>query len=109
MRDIEYIKKLGFKQFLLVDDNIVSDPEYMLELVRRIKPLKMRWMSQCAIQIADYDQLLKAVAESGCYVLSFGLESIQKEAMKGINKDWADPNDYLRVIKKVNDAGIEGQ
>ena len=27
--------------------------------------------------------------------------------MKGINKDWADPNDYLRVIKKVNDAGIE--
>lgn len=107
MRDIEYIKKLGFKQFLLVDDNIVSDPEYMLELVRRIKPLKMRWMSQCAIQIADYDQLLKAVAESGCYVLSFGLESIQKEAMKGINKDWADPNDYLRVIKKVNDAGIE--
>ncbi len=107
MRDIEYIKKLGFKQFLLVDDNIVSDPEYMLELVNRIKPLKMRWMSQCAIQIADYDQLLKAVAESGCYVLSFGLESIQKEAMKGINKDWADPNDYLRVIKKVNDAGIE--
>ena len=107
MRDIKYIKKLGFNEFLLVDDNIVSDPEYMLELCKQIKPLKMRWMSQCAIQIADNDELLKAVAESGCYVLSFGLESIVKDAMKEINKTWANPDDYIRVIKKVNDAGIE--
>lgn len=107
IRDIKYIKKLGFKEFLLVDDNIVSDPDYMLELCRQIKPLKMRWMSQCAIQIADNDELLKAVSESGCYVLSFGLESIVPEAMKSINKNWADPNDYVRIIKKVNDAGIE--
>lgn len=107
MRDIMRVKELGFKEFLLVDDNIVSDPEYMLELCRQIKPLKMRWMSQCAIQIADNDELLKAVAESGCYVLSFGLESIVKDAMKVINKPWADPADYVRVIKKVNAAGIE--
>lgn len=107
IRDIKYIKKLGFKEFLLVDDNIVSDPAYMLELCRQIKPLKMRWMSQCAIQIADNTALLKAVADSGCYVLSFGLESIVKDAMKDINKTWADPDDYIRVIKKVNDAGIE--
>lgn len=107
IRDIKYVKKLGFKEFLLVDDNIVSDPEYMLELCRQIKPLKMRWMSQCAIQIADNDELLKAVADSGCYVLSFGLESIVKDAMKTINKDWANPEDYVRIIKKVNEAGIE--
>ena len=107
IRDIKRIKELGFKEFLLVDDNIVSDPNYMLELCKQIKPLKMRWMSQCAIQIADNDELLKAVAESGCYVLSFGFESIVPEAMKEINKQWADPNDYIRIIKKVNDAGIE--
>ena len=107
MRDIKYVKKLGFKEFLLVDDNIVSDPDYMLELCRQIKPLKMRWMSQCAIQIADNDSLFTAVADSGCYVLSFGLESIVKEAMQDINKNWADPNDYIRIIKKVNSFGIE--
>lgn len=107
IRDIKYVKSLGFKEFLLVDDNIVSDPDYMLELCRQIKPLKMRWMSQCAIQIADHDELLQAVADSGCYVLSFGLESIVKDAMKEINKTWADPADYVRIIKKVNDAGIE--
>ena len=105
--DIKRVKELGFKEFLLVDDNIVSDEAYMLELCKRIKPLKMRWMSQCAIQIADNDKLLKAVADSGCYVLSFGLESIVKDAMRDINKPWANPEDYMRVIQKVNQAGIE--
>ncbi len=107
VRDIKQIKALGFKKFLLVDDNIVSDPEYMLELCRRIKPLKMKWMSQCAIQIADNPVLLKAVADSGCYVLSFGLENINPQALRDVNKGWCDPNDYLRVLKTVNAAGIE--
>ena len=107
VRDIEYVKSLGFKKFLLVDDNIISDPEYMLELCRRIKPLKMKWMSQCAIQIADNPELLKAVAESGCYVLSFGLESININALKSVNKTWCDPSDYPRILKIMNDAGIE--
>lgn len=107
IRDIKYVKSLGFKKFLLVDDNIIADPEYMLELCRRIKPLKMKWMSQCAIQIADNLELLKAVAESGCYVLSFGLESINPEALKSVNKTWCDPREYPRILKTMNDAGIE--
>ena len=107
MRDIKYIKSLGFKKFLLVDDNIVSDPDYMLELCRQIKPLKMKRMSHCAIQIADNPELLKAVAESGCYVLSFGLENINPDALRSVGKSWCDPNDYYRIIKTVNDAGIE--
>ena len=107
VRDIEYVKSLGFKKFLLIDDNIVADEEYMLELCNRIKPLKMKWMSQCAIQIADNDKLLKAVAESGCYTLSFGLESICKPNLESFHKTWCDPQYYIDIIKKVNDAGIE--
>jgi len=107
IRDIKYIKSLGFKKFLLIDDNIVADAEYMLELCRQIKPLKMKWMSQCAIQIADNEELLKAAADSGCYTLSFGLESINKENLKEFNKGWCDPADYIRIIKKVSDSGIE--
>lgn len=107
IRDIKYVKSLGFKKFLLIDDNIVADEEYMLELCERIKPLKMQWMSQCAIQIADNEKLLKTVAESGCYTLSFGLESICKPNLESFHKSWCDPAYYIEVIRKVNDAGIE--
>ncbi|MDY2880553.1 MAG: radical SAM protein [Candidatus Borkfalkiaceae bacterium] len=107
IRDIRYVKSLGFKKFLLIDDNIVADEEYMLELCNRIKPLNMQWMSQCAVQIADNDKLLRAVAESGCYTLSFGLESICKPNLESFHKSWCDPSYYTRIIRKVNDAGIE--
>jgi len=105
--DIKAVKSLGFKKFLLIDDNIVSDAEYMTELCSEIKPLKMKWMSQCAIQIADNPELLRAAAESGCYVLSLGLESVSKEVLDGFNKNFCDPSDYLRILKTINKAGIE--
>jgi len=107
IRDIKYVKKLGFKKFLLIDDNIVADAEYMTELCARIKPLKMKWMSQCAIQIADNPALLKAAAESGCYVLSIGLESINKSALEGFDKEFCNPDDFMRVLNTINKAGIE--
>lgn len=107
IRDIKYVKSLGFKKFLLLDDNIVADAAYMTELCARIKPLKMKWMSQCAIQIADNPGLLKAAAESGCYVLSLGLESISKSTLDAFGKSFCDPADYMRILKTINKAGIE--
>lgn len=107
IRDIKQIKALGYKEFLLLDDNIVVDDEYTLELCSKIEPLKMKWMSQCAIQIAYKPELLKAAAKSGCYVLSLGLESINPSFMKDFNKEFSDPAEYLKVIQSINDCGIE--
>ena len=49
MRDITRIKELGFKRFLLIDDNIASEPKYLKELAARIKPMGMTWASQCTL------------------------------------------------------------
>ena len=106
MRDIKYIKALGYKKFLLIDDNIASDEAYMRELCLEIKKLNMRWMSQCSIEIGDNPGLLKAVADSGCYMLSFGLESLNAESLKAVNKTWCDPADYPRLIHNIMAAGI---
>ncbi len=107
IRDIQAIKDLGFNKFLLIDDNIVAHPAYLSELCEKIKPLGMTWMSQCSIRIANKPALLKLVAESGCRVLSFGLESISKESLLAMNKQWCDPDDYARILRTVTDAGIE--
>ena len=76
VRDIRQIKDLGFKKFMLLDDNIMSNRAYMMELLDYIIPMKMLWISQCSIDIGDDEQLLKKLAQSGCMTLSFGLESI---------------------------------
>lgn len=107
IRDIRQVKALGFKRFLLLDDNIAANPEYMIELCKEIEKLNMKWMSQCSINIAKNKKLLKAAARSGCDVLSFGLESISKESLNSMDKKWADPNEYNRLLKIIRNAGID--
>ena len=107
IRDIQEIKRLGFRRFLLLDDNIVSDKAYVRALCGQIKTLGMQWQSQCSIQIADDDELLKIVADSGCITLSFGLESISQESLNTMNKRWANVSAYQRQLAKVAAAGID--
>lgn len=107
VRDIKQVKDLGYKKFLLLDDNIFSDRIYLKELLKEIKTLKMTWMSQCDIRIGIEDELLTELRDSGCTTLSFGLESISKESLVGMNKGWANPADYPKLIKNIQDHGID--
>lgn len=107
IRDIKRIKELGFKQFLLLDDNIFSNRDYAVKLCAEIKRLKMKWMTQCSIDIAKDEELLEIISKSGCYVLSFGLESITKESLVSMNKSWANPDKYAEQIKIIRKHGID--
>ncbi|WP_026478453.1 B12-binding domain-containing radical SAM protein [Alkaliphilus transvaalensis] len=107
VRDIIQVKELGFKKFLLLDDNIIADRDYMITLCKEIKKLKMSWTSQCSISIADDPELLQIVAESGCTALSFGLESISQESLQSMDKSWGRVDQYPRLIKKIQEAGID--
>lgn len=107
IRDIKRVRELGFKQFLLLDDNIFSDREYAIELCGEISKLKMKWMTQCSIDISKDEELLDIIAKSGCYVLSFGLESISKESLLSMNKAWADPLKYAEQMRIIRKHGID--
>ena len=107
IRDIKRVKELGFRQFLLLDDNLFSNRDYALELCGEIKKLKMKWMTQCSIDISEDEELLSAVAASGCYVLSFGLESISRESLVGMQKAWAHPDRYSEQLKIIRRHGID--
>ncbi len=106
MRDILHIKKIGFKRFFLIDDNIASNPEYLFELAKRIKPLKMSWASQCTLLIAKNEALLNAVAGSGCSILSLGIESLSQEGLNSLNKSWVKVSETAKLLQKIQRAGI---
>ena len=107
IRDIRHVRSLGFRKFLLLDDNIMSDRSFMLELCREIRKLDMRWMSQCVIDIGRDRELLEAARESGCTLLSFGLESISRQSLQDVNKGWARPEEYTALIETIAASGID--
>lgn len=106
IRDIKEVKRLGFKRFYLIDDNIVSNPKYLRELCEKITPLKMKWASQCAIHLAKNPELLKIVRDSGCDLMSFGVESIQQDAINSLDKPWLKANEHESNIKILAASGI---
>ena len=106
IRDIKEVKRLGFNRFYLIDDNIVSNPKYLKELCGKITPLKMKWASQCAIHLAKNPGLLKIVADSGCDLMSFGVESIQQDAINSLGKPWLKANEHEQNIKILSRSGI---
>ena len=68
--------------------------------------MNILWGSQSTITIAEDDELLGLAAESGCFLLFFGFESIDSASVREANKAWARPLRYTEAIKKVHDAGV---
>jgi radical SAM superfamily enzyme YgiQ (UPF0313 family) len=106
IRDIKEVKRLGYKSFYLIDDNIVSNPKYLKELCEKIIPLKMNWASQCAIHLAKNTELLKLVVDSGCNMMSFGVESISQDAIDSMDKPWLKASDHAENMRILSKAGI---
>jgi len=106
IRDILRIKELGFKYFYLLDDNIIGNPKFLEELCIRIKPLKMKWASQCSINLARNPELLKLAADSGCRIMSLGIESISQEGLDKLNKNWVKTSEHEILLNKISETGI---
>jgi radical SAM superfamily enzyme YgiQ (UPF0313 family) len=76
------------RRFFVVDDNVVSEPTKARELCREITPLKINWVGQASIHIAQDDELLAMMAQSGCRGVLIGMESINQQNLKAMGKDW---------------------
>jgi radical SAM superfamily enzyme YgiQ (UPF0313 family) len=94
----------GSRRFFIVDDNIVSQPAKARELCREIAPLKINWVGQASIHIAQDDELLEMLAASGCRGLLIGMESVNESNLRAMGKDWnlaqASYSDSLRQFRK---------
>ena len=103
---IEELKHIKSKYIFFADDNFVADPKYALELCEKIKPLKKKWISQGAITMAKNEKLLAAMRDSGCLFILIGYESINKEALDNMKKEWSyklgDIEESTRIIHKYN-------
>ena len=88
-RDVaEEMETSGSRRFFVVDDNVVSEPSKARELCREITPLGINWVGQASIHIAQDDELLELMAQSGCRGVLIGMESINQQNLKEMGKDW---------------------
>ncbi len=107
IEDVRRIKALGGRNLLFLDDNPIADVDAAKELFRRLIPEKIKWTSQCTIEIARDAELLDLAARSGCVALSIGLESTDDDVLDSIGKRFNRASRYDADLAALRAHGIQ--
>jgi len=103
-RALEIEKKL----ILFADENFIGNKNYTKQLLKEIIPLKLTYFIQTSIDVADDNELLDLLAESGCRKLCIGFESISESNLRQMNKGRCNKIEfYAENIEKLQSYGFE--
>lgn len=103
---------LGVEMVFIADDNFTGDRAYVKELLRRLIPinnaykLPLGFFTQLDITIAQDDELLQLLADANFYTLMIGVESINNDALKDLNKKQNMGISIPDAIKKIQSYGM---
>lgn len=103
---IAELSKLKGKKVLFTDDNLIGDIEYAKELFLRMIPLKKWWMGQMSINCHVDVKLLRLAAQSGCFGVFIGFETINARNLAAQSKLQNVRTDYKYVIARLHKFGI---
>jgi radical SAM superfamily enzyme YgiQ (UPF0313 family) len=95
--------------FEFADDNTFLNKKWGKEFLRAITPLGLSWFTETDISVADDDELLDLLAESGCRQILVGLESPGADDLDGIDPhNWKRKrcDRYLEAIDKIQGRGV---
>jgi radical SAM superfamily enzyme YgiQ (UPF0313 family) len=92
--------------FIFVDDNIIADRTFALELFGAMVPLRKRWVGQASLLIADDPELLRATRAAGCRGLFIGIETANEANLAAMNKQFNQAGSYGARLKRIRRAGI---
>ncbi len=104
---VDEIKFHGIKFFGFSDDNIAINYKRSEELFKALKPLNVKWLGQFDTNIIRKPELLKLAAESGCVRAFVGIESLNEENLKGVNKKHNTRHSFKDIAKAFKKANIE--
>jgi radical SAM superfamily enzyme YgiQ (UPF0313 family) len=107
IRDVRAAKATGSRYIAFIDDNIGVDFDYAKQLWEALIPENIIWISQCSMHIADRPDMLQLAYESGCRLLSFGIETTTNDSLSLINKDFNQPYRYQENVARIKSFGID--
>lgn len=109
--EIHAIKRTWPKPFIeFADDNSFVHREHYKTLLRALAREELRWFTEADINVAEDDELLALMRDSGCQQVLIGLESPREALLSGIElkNDWKarKRSHYSRAIAKIQSYGI---
>jgi radical SAM superfamily enzyme YgiQ (UPF0313 family) len=110
--EIRYIKQLWQKPPFVefADDNTFVNKSHSKKLLRALAEEDIRWFTETDISVAEDEELLRLMRDSGCAQVLIGFESVCRSGLDGIElkTNWKveQLDSYKRAIARIQDHGI---
>lgn len=92
--------------FGFLDNNLGGSPKYLRELCEALIPLKKNWGCALTFNILKDESLVKLMAQAGCRYIYTGLESLNPDSIKAMNKGQNKLSEIDAVIRRAFSHGI---
>jgi len=92
--------------FGFLDNNLGGSPEYLRQLCEALVPLRKTWGCAVTLNVLRDRELVRLMAKAGCRYVYTGLESLDPEALRTMNKAHNRIRDVDEVIRRCFAEGI---
>ncbi len=111
IEEIHAIKRIWPRPFIeFADDNSFVHRAHYKRLLRELAKENLRWFTEADVRVAEDDELLALLRDSGCQQVLIGLESPRRASLDGVelNTNWKarQRDNYLAAIAKIQSYGI---
>lgn len=111
LAEIHAIKRMWSRPFIeFADDNSFVHVNHYKRLLRALEPEGLRWFTETDVRVAEDDELLGLMRDSGCQQVLIGLESPRGASLGGLELkgDWKrrQRDRYLDAIATIQSRGI---
>ncbi len=90
----------GVRLIMFTADNFNKYPEVKQLLQAMIEErIRLPFFVQCDTQIERQENLVELLARAGCFQMFVGVESFQREALRGAHKFQNHPESYGRIVE----------
>lgn len=103
---IREIESCGSRTISINDADFFGTPERPKQVMRALKGRGFRWQAGVTSKLAQDDRMLELAAESGCFLLSIGFESVSRETLRSVHKHVNRPDTFAALVEKVHSYGI---
>jgi len=101
------VERYGAREILLWDDTFGLSREWTLRFCELVRPLEISWSAWMRCDLADRERL-QAMSRSGCWHVSYGVESGNQGILDGIRKDQT-LDQVRRAFALTREAGMEAR
>ena len=110
VQEIQEVKRhWKFAQIGFADDNLFVNKRFARELIAAFKEMNFSWFAVCDVSIAEDEQLLRDLHESGCRTVLIGFETTSEGNLAHMNESqWKlkQLHKYPESIRRIQSWGI---